>query len=101
MKLIIVLFAIVCCIYNSIYIKKVNEIDSLVYELYENNFNEYLIVDKEGNLEYDTRKLKVYFESKGFEFECIKNKLSFNIYFEIFDSYKREYNFLLEINNEF
>ena len=100
MKIIVITLLVLCVLYMNVYINKINEIERNIYELYENDFREYLIFDDEGNLKYDIGKLKIYFENKGFVFDSNNNDLSFVISFHMLVKYQRQYDFYLVRNDE-
>lgn len=101
MRLIVVFFACFLGVNTITYINKVNELETIVFSLYSNNFSDYLSFNEEIKINYDIEKLELYFKDKGFEFKSKGEGLSFSVCFKQLFKYEKEYVFYLERNNDF
>ena len=68
MKIFILIMSIVISFITVKYVKKIEEMECLVFELYVNDFEEYMLFNEEFLIEYDMVNLNKYFENKGYRF---------------------------------
>lgn len=101
MRLIIAFLIFFLGLNTIIYINKVNELEFIVFDLYSNDFIDYLSFDDEIKMNYNVEKLGMYFEERGFKFKSIGSELSFSVSFRQLFKYEKEYVFYLEKNNDF
>lgn len=100
MKIFILIMSIVISFITVKYVKKIEEMECLVFELYVNDFEEYMLFNEEFLIEYDMVNLKKYFENKGYNFKINEGKINFKLSFFWCFYYEKEYRFYLEMNNE-
>ena len=82
------------------YIKKVNEAELLILQLYQSDFKTYMYVDDNYNIRYNLVEMEKYFKDNGYKFKKIEGDLSFIVSFDGVFSWEKRYDFYLEKNNE-
>lgn len=99
MKWILMLYLSVMVLFFVNYTNNSGKVDSIVYNLYINDFKDCLKSDG-YNLVVDKEKLKKYIENKGYQIVFFENDYKFKIKFNCLFNYEKEYYFYLEKNNE-
>lgn len=101
MKFIIFVFTIAVSAFGLKVIEKKRAMELMVFELYSNNFKEYLLIDEKKEFYFDEELLKICFEEKGYNIKFKEGELEFVVSFKLIIKYEQEYSFYLEKNNEF
>ena len=71
----------------------------LVYEMYTNNFKDYVIINEDYDFCFNKEKLKEYLEGKGYMVD-FKSEQTFIVYFKYIVEFEKEYSFYLEKNHD-
>lgn len=84
-------------------INKVNFIEGAIYQMYVNNFNEYISFDEKGNLFFCEEKINEKFLEKGYKIKFASHgnsNLKFKVCSKGLIKWERTYLFYLVKNNE-
>lgn len=101
MRAIVIVFAIINIIFFGACVREINLVEMKVYQMYIDNFKDYLIIDKAGNISFCEDKIGEEFLAKGYKIkfnDCSVN-LKFKVSFKKIIKWEREYMFYLEKNN--
>lgn len=96
MKIFLILILSCISFMNISYVKEVANLENTIFELYENGFEEYLVVDEFFEIGFDKVKLKKDLENKGYYVEFYDGCLDFEISFKKYFVFKKRYSFYLE-----
>jgi len=95
MRIVMVFICFINSMFYKDYTMKIIEVENEVYNLYINDFEDYLMIDENYNLIIDEEKLQNYFASRKMEIQFINNTC-----FEVkIKKWKKIYNFYMVINN--
>lgn len=100
MKISMLCIAIIFSFIYKNYTDKIMALEKEVYDLYSNNFIDYIYLDENYKLKIDKTNLKYFFEKKGYKI-VFYDDLNFKISFKYILYFEKEYCFYLEINDEF
>ena len=100
MKKAIFVFTVFVMLFGIKIIEKKRSMELMVYEMYLDNFEEYLTFDENLDIIYDKSLIKKFFEDKGYNIKFKDENLNFVLSFEMIVCYEKEYSFYLEKNNE-
>lgn len=87
------------CLYFFEYIKKVTYLENKIFNLYSNNFDEYLICDENYILKIDKEKMINDYADMGYEIVFYDN-IHFKVAFDFIFNIEKEYYFYMVINDE-
>lgn len=97
----LLVFSLVFLVIFVKYENKVIDLEVIIFELYERNFEEYLCVNNYGEVTLDNEKIKSFIEEKGYKVTFENDGLKFTVSFEFLFDFEKTYEFLLEKNYEF
>ena len=83
------------------FVQRVRNAELIVLDLYKNNFEEYLVVNNNFEIEYDLESLRILFEEKGYIFKPCEGDLCFVLSFKSVCKWENKYKFYLEKNYDF
>ncbi len=102
MKIILIISILLIYIFSCNYINEIKSVESIVYELYQRGFNDYLIFIDEETLSYDKESLQQHIERKGYKMKFFEGEeLHFCISFKKIFVYQKEFKFELVKNDGF
>ena len=101
MKFIIFVFTISVGVFGIKVIEKKRNMELVVFDMYLNNFEEYLLFDEKNELDFDKELMKNYFKEKGYHIKFKEGKLEFIVSFKMIINCEQKYSFYLEKSDEF
>lgn len=100
MKFLNILFMSFIILVTNDYTSSIRKIDNIVYSLYEQNFEEFVVINNNLEIEYDKNKIKEKFSKDGYKVKFFSGILSFEVSHKGIFNYKKKYSFSLGENNE-
>ena len=101
MKIILTITTFLISNFSIKYISEIKKLELIIYQLYQSEFNDYLIF-KDEELSYDKKSLKQYMEKNGYKIKFFDEvDLHFYLSFKNVFKYEKEFKFELVKNNDF
>lgn len=101
MKLVVLVFTIMLSSFGIKFIEKKREMELVIFDMYSNNFEDYLVFNEKIEVSLDKQLMGDYLKGKGYNVEFKEGDFEFIVSFRMIIKFEQKYSFCLEKNNEF